>query len=372
MKILGDSIKSNARSALLYNHQNQVIYELEKKINTPSSEGMELPESPPEKEIVYANVNNNASLEKIYDRKRCDTLEPPNMVFSDAFESGSMKRKPKPLPKPTSSSGDEETDMYVNESFKKVEEGIYENTQTFTNNISDDEKVKNAYSDDPELDTTPTYFPMIGLRLQHQRSTINVCGHSCDNIDTYDDVSYVKMEGKTIRDRRLSNPVYLSMERLKTDSFHLKGDVGCLYGSNEYLYIYEINPKTLRGNAHPFIRKKEKASPMPCYCHEDPKKEEKMFRKNKPKQSSGSQLVFYSCEDIYVPMNREDIYSSLNDLKNDNVQFHRKQSRDEAKINKPTSQENVNMSYQSHTLDSRTRSLLRKKVFQVKQLLTDF
>ncbi|CAB3251632.1 unnamed protein product [Arctia plantaginis] len=358
LKILGDSIKSNAPTALMYDHQNQVIYELAKKINTPSSEEIGVIGSQPEKETVYANLNNNTLIDNSYDRKRCDTLELPSNISSEAFESGSMKRKPKPLPKPTGSPGDDETDLYVNECFKKVEEGIYENV---TQNISDDEKVKNAYSDGPELDTSPTYFPMMGLkRLHHQRSTINVCGHSCDNIETYDDAAYVKMEGKMVRDRRLSNPVYLSMERLKTDSFHLKGDVGCLYGSNEYLYIYEINPKTLRGNAHPFIRKKERASPMPCYCHEDPKKEEKMFQKNKPKQSSAGQLVFYSCEDIYVPMNREDIYSSLNDLKNENMQFQRKQSRDEAKANRPVSPENLNMAYQSNTKTSETQKNTNK------------
>lgn len=176
-----------------------------------------------------------------------------------------------------------------------------------------------------------------------------------------------------------------SVQLNKTDLVHLRGDFGCIYESNDYSYIYEINPRAFRGNGHPFTKTKQKAKPQPCYCHEDPDREAKIQRKlnARTRPIGGSQNVYYSCEDIYVSMkNKEGIYSSLNDLGYDShkiVEDDKKttwtdySAENDAKLYKfDGSDFNQSNQEKSSTLDAKSASILKKKLIHIKQLFADW
>lgn len=354
--------------ASMYNHQDLIINELAKKMNITVSDEKQMPS--PDQENLYENcpkTRPKTPSNDSYDRKRSSTLEKV-MIMNDAFESkdSSLKKRPKPLPKPAGSSSsieDHEQAEYVNQDCLKAttysKEDIYQNV---SRNLPDDAKVKSKSMDLLDAPPGDSYVIMGSFKsLARQRSTINFDGSSCDNLDIYD-TSYVTMNGKT-HHKRKSNPDYVSMNRLKSDSVHVRGDVGCLYGSLDYMYIYELNPKSIRGNEHPFIKKKEKATPMPCYCHEDLNKDVKMLQKNKCKQKSGSQLVYYSCEDIY---------GTYNGCKNGSTV---KKENEEDQYETFPDRRGLTASYQGQ-LDSieprHSGSLLKKKYTQVKQLISDW
>lgn len=82
----------------------------------------------------------------------------------------------------------------------------------------------------------------------------------------------------------------------KRKTVHLRGDVGCIFDDSEYQYIYELNPNTIRTNVKPFVRKRERVEPMPCYCHEDPNRYIKVIDLVTKKRKG------VSTEEIYVDM----------------------------------------------------------------------
>ncbi|KAJ8728653.1 hypothetical protein PYW07_006349 [Mythimna separata] len=149
----------------------------------------------------------------------------------------------------------------------------------------------------------------------------------------------------------------LSVQLNKTDLVHIRGDIGCIYEATDYSYIYAVHPGACHGK--PFTKTKEKANPQPCYCHEDPEREAKIQKKLNSRfcPVGGSQNVYYSCEDIYVSMtkNKETVVENEEKLfKFDGSDFNQ------------TDQE------KSATMDTKSSSVLKKKLTLIKQLIVDW
>ncbi|KOB70264.1 Ankyrin repeat and sterile alpha motif domain-containing protein 1B, partial [Operophtera brumata] len=103
---------------------------------------------------------------------------------------------------------------------------------------------------------------------------------SCDYVN-FDEIPDFDFRDKKMT-RNLSIPNCFMVGE-KPKSMHVRGVSGCLFESYDYLYIYELNPRTLRENVHPFIKKKEKATPMPCVCRDLSKtapETQEIFNKN--------------------------------------------------------------------------------------------
>lgn len=399
LKILGNAIKSDTACSELLENQNQLISEFKWRNKSKAD-----PDS--EKELNSLQRMDDfipATPTKELDEKmRRSTMD--KSYKNDITDSNSLKKKPLPSPRPathvskfiTPPDEDYTDSIYVNECVTKISDydtdNIYEN---LSQNLPDDEKVKTELFDIKNNSSTNMYMSMDGYRPFQCNTTI--ADSVCDKNETYDivledvnnisenienntDLSYVTMTPNKQPLKRMSNPDYVSCQH-KTDLVHLRGDVGCLYGSLDYLYIYEINPGTIRGNCHPFTKTKQKANPMPCYCHEDPDRNMKIQRKINGRGLGGSQLVYYSCEEIYVPMqNKEDIYTSLNDLSSKRINDADENAKcvvdysvdgkvlfkfDDDELNEPNQ-------YKAATMDSKMTYILKKKMTQVKQLIADW
>lgn len=205
--------------------------------------------------------------------------------------------------------------------FRKLSDSVSLNTAI---NLPDDEKVKkiSPLSDDlympmDKVSSLPTNIE----NKQNPRKKVfsdaseydfagKYCHHSKN--ETINDSMYVPMDRRKQFQNRRSIPD-LSKHCV---SVHTKGDHCCIYEPLDYLYHYELNPNALRNNAHPFIRTKERANSIPCICqgHDgvtpkiNPKREKK-------KDVDASQLIYYSCEDIYVQITKD--YCSANDSQKD-------------------------------------------------------
>lgn len=345
LKILGNAIKSDTACSELMENQNQLISEF--KSRNKSKAG---PES--EKEVNALQITDfrdfkstsptrdfksTSPVRDLGEKLRRSTLEKCSKISSTETDTNSLtKKKPLPnrrpvthAPKFTPMLNDDCVDsLYVNK-FVAADQTNYDAGNIYENlsqNLPDDEKVKSESKQNSII--TTDYISMNGKQKFNPPTEITYTDYDknktydvpvenlktlCEMSETDNTLGYIQMVNKD-HHKRMSNPD-ISTCQSKTDLVHLRGDMNCIYGSLDYLYIYELNPGTLRGNVHPFTRTKHKANPMPCYCHEDPDREKKIQKRIKGRGLGGSQLVYYSCEDIYEPMkNNEGIYTSLNDL----------------------------------------------------------
>lgn len=111
---------------------------------------------------------------------------------------------------------------------------------------------------------------------------------SCDYIDFDEFTDFNFRDKKLVRNLSIPNCFMIGE---KPKSMHERGVSGCIFES--YDYLYELNPRTVRENVHPFIKKKEKATPIQCVCRD--------LRKLKKKVKPGidnSQMLYYSCENM--------------------------------------------------------------------------
>lgn len=393
LKILGTAIKSEtACTTELLENQNQLISEFMLKRNiAKSSPDPQRKETNPT--IHLAQNDHGVFGEKIRRYTMDHHQKSPALGSPDESESNSntLKKKPQPSPRPiayvskfVSEPVDDEPDsIYVNNCVKDanncVEDNIYENVNR-----------KLSYDEEADSDCNQVksdYVVMKGSASAfHRSATIGafikpkpeVHVKPLSNTEINRQGTTVLPEDYVTMNSIGGNGKSLSVEAIKTDLVHTRGDLGCLYEPLDYSYIYELNPRTYRGNYHPFIKTKQKAKPMPCYCHEDPEREAKVQRKLNG-QLGGSQLVYYSCEDIYVSMkNKDDIYTSLNDLS-----IYGNKQMDEVVDNNADYEGRVLHKFEdgdfnvpdhdkAATMDSKMSCLLKKKLTQVKQLLADW
>lgn len=92
-------------------------------------------------------------------------------------------------------------------------------------------------------------------------------------------------------------------------SYHIKGSNGCVYGSSEE--IYSLNPDVYNRDVHPFIKCTKKTEDYPCFCQ---KKTAQNIEMVSNIRKSSSDLVYYSCENIYDSLENKE-YSKQNEAK---------------------------------------------------------
>lgn len=423
-KILGTTIKSEIACTELLENQSQLISEFILKSRNKSKAG---PDSEKEVSTVVQTARNIDSAE----RMRRSTMDqvPRNKVAI----ASDLKKRPMPAQKPIA---------YVTkfDPYEDHAENIYENNCVIKNNDYFG-KGNDYINKNNDYVHQSNDFSQQNNDYVHKNNDFDNNNDNCDD-NIYENVSkklsedvvdtkaaaktdYVAMHGNNVIPRSATfcgtpiKPILLgksldnnlddcgdsedspedyvvmgsaaqcttpherslSVQFNKTDLVHLRGDIGCVYESTDYSYIYEINP--FHGHGQPFTKTKHKAKPMPCYCHEDPEREMKVRRKInacRTRPIGGSQNIYYSCEDIYVSMKtKEGIYSSLNDLSG---YGKKKMPDDEAELNWTETDGklykfdgsgfNESNQEKSLTLDGKSGSLLKKKLLQVKQLLADW
>ncbi|CAH1634785.1 unnamed protein product [Spodoptera littoralis] len=392
-KIIGNAISSETACTELLENQNQLISEFKSrnKSKAEADSGSEKEDnavSPVERRIDLGKQN----VQRVTTIEQTSKTVTTGSVQLNNTSSAPKKVLPTPTPKPIAyvskfipePDEDHIDSIYANSCVKvedypkceAIEDNIYENV---SRNLTEDDDTNPEY-DGPKTD----YVIMDKFNHQqfHRSATISgsvakyeIFSKTTENFETgsegnYED--YVSMSGTQ------HNEKSLSVQLNKTDLVHLRGDIGCIYEPPEYLYIYEINPQTYRGNVHPFTKKKQKAKPMPCYCHEDPDREEKIRERiNRARHSDGSQLLYHSCQDIYVAMkSKEGIYSSLNDLSTDRDigSNERIDVNDASVVQRYDNNENneSNENIESNQDQTRVTGILKKKMTHFKQLFVDW
>lgn len=374
----------------------------------------------------FGNKNFESGIDEEFELYQ--NLEPPRKISDDTSPTFS-KKKPKPPPKPRkhkkckaqgnvlgnhsskekhnksnkgSSNISKQICMFESKDDKSVikasalvstdTENVYMNTL----NLPDDEKAKKRCPDTEDL-----YMPMdkcasITSYVQMDNNKYDrkkVISDTQLEYRIYGDTSNAKVKQTeknkyTCMDRRkqfeMSRRTNPDISKLCA-SLHTKGDNVCMYERLDYLYVYDLNPDALRMNAHPFIRRKEKATSIPCLCpgHDgiSPKINPK---KDKTKDVDASQLVYYSCEDIYVHFDNNKVYSSLSDLS----QIENRNIRESVVSNidasgnalagknvvfKPFADETPKTDKEkTKTAFSKKMSVIKKKFDQMKVLFTDW
>lgn len=248
------------------------------------------------------------------------------------------------------------SDIYENHNAKYDVSAVYENLNLDQTNVPDDVKVKMS-----DIYGLGGYVAMDRKETKRRKSASDLLNTDSNlHMNTSRTMHRMKRTDWSNGNRRSYKP--------NTESCHIKGDEGCIYGRMDPMYIYSINPDCVTGNAPPFFRTKEKTDPLPCFC---------------PKNAWGTQKitekeVFFSCEDIYVyvcsmnecsggtidadhaedPIFRDIVDSTRVDDDNDNVSYIIEKF------------ENVD---DDDDTDSRSSSsLFRKKLQQLKRFLTDW
>lgn len=376
LKILGNAISSENACTELLENQNQLISEF--KSRNKSKAG---PESENEVGAIHAAQTEFVDSADRITRSTVEQVQKSqNMISND--------RKPIAY-----------VSKFVCEPNEDHADAIYVNNCVSNNNDYDKdniyENVNSKQSQDVVDTNTATkndYVTMNGNNNFHRSHTFtgtsikpDILAKSLENneYDCEHREDYVTMSSAGLQERSLS------VQLNKTDLVHLRGAFGCIYESLDYSYIYELNPLASSGKGQPFTKTKQEIKPMPCYCHEDPDREKKVQRKiiDRARQMGGSQNTYFSCEEIYVTMkNKEGIYSSLNELnagyiKPNKIDEDEKEStwidytaKNDASLLYKFDDTEFNESNQakSSTLDAKMGGILKKKLCQVKQLLSDW
>lgn len=233
---------------------------------------------------------------------------------------GSLKKKPKPLPKPIGNK-DENYSIYVN--------------------IPDDTKLrlKTQFGNEKYVrkSLSEIYTSMDAKRRQSEgRDIIKVESNrksSCGSL-------YVVMhpENKTLAFTR----------KAKATGFHYRGSVGCIHEDTCPLYdsIYCLKPESLRNHEYPFEKTKLKLGRLPCFCY---------CKQNEARE------IYYSCENF-----------AQNEVGNrsDEALHEDHNPTDINEIFEPFEEEGEENSFTKRT--GRIKNIFVKKITQLTQLLVDW
>lgn len=349
-----------------------------------------------------ANITKNNSLPKLDQPFRRGTMDNEFHYITanpnSQTDFNSLKKKPRPLPKPklTNKISDAIEKLNIGQTGASVPEPELEqneylslNPRTLSSPEPDfDEQCKDPYTteliyenlrsnmpDDMKAhmytgDTSESqYLPMQPIRRSLRkrfasdfvptkfRTDVRTDRVINERISlSYDYVSVDELSDFNFKEKNLPRTLSIPncfMFGESSRSMHLKGDLGCRHESDEYLYFYVLNPRTIRENVHPFIRKKEKATPMPCYCGDT------------STDVDNSQVLYFSCENMAG--DDTDYYSVdevhlFNPIGTDNPTLTR---LDESNASSSQQADNAQ-------LEIRGTGMFKKKVNQFKQLITDW
>lgn len=294
-----------------------------------------------------------STYEKLYDRPESDSTELYVRKSQTSFTSNTNVNHDTD----NCSRESKISDIYENHNEKYDASLVYENVKHNQTNVPDDVKVK--MSDNFGV---AGYVAMKRIETKRRKSASDVLNNDNKlNMSTYATMHAVKkIDNWSKRNLRIYKP--------NTESCHIKGDEGCIYGRMDPMYIYSINPDCVTGNAPPFLRTKEKTDPLPCFC---------------PKNAWGTQRlaekeVFFSCEDIYVNVcsmiecsrvSNDTIVDNTDDpIFRDIVDSTRVDDDDVSYIIEKFENEDEGSDTDSRSSDS----LFRKKILQLKRFLTDW
>lgn len=255
----------------------------------------------------------------------------PSLSLND-IDNVNAKKKPKPLPKPTSREPSQKH-IYTNDIISDNNTDPIYNEQFIYENVPDEIKVQmslgeNANNKYVSMDPVPN---------------LPTCIFSAN---------YVKFDGK-----RRSSDAYMSIDKGETSSasnYHNRGDPGCVFEQNgEYYKHYDLNFTNVLNHEYPFDRTIKKFERLPCYCHEDIKRK----RKN----------IYKSSDNLYS-------YESLNEA-NSNIERNEKE-----KVKKLSLDSNLieDMSFEPFNKKSqsnksrKSKSIVKKKINQLTLLLADW
>lgn len=235
-------------------------------------------------------------------------------------------------------------------------------------NLPDDEKAKRYGDAGSKGDYTPMRSDYVIYTSKSRRSVPNM-GYvqmtgNAENM-------YMSMDAKSTMNKRQSFP-HTRRLRGKCDGVHLIGAEGCIFNSEDYVYTYVLKQEVGKDDLSPFIKKKIRMDQMPCFCHEE----------------KGSE-VFYSCEDIYALIDKNVIYKSISDLspvkcdeteaniplkKDPHAEFEYDLVDKEYEPFKKESKASTSSEEPSRgpILTKRFSKIIRKKIEQAKQLMTDW
>ncbi|XP_047998440.1 uncharacterized protein LOC125235863 [Leguminivora glycinivorella] len=406
-----------------------------KEANTPDSPGLqpnyvnyedmltdetEAVQDVPANNEIYGNLPNvNSTVDKESEY---------NMELL-AGSQNSLKKKPKPPPKPLNQF--HKQTLSINELVQKIDEVQlrYSNKQdqndnspqvdgniepiddayVIYGNLPDDEKVKRNGDADSKVENN---YPLMNKNHVNRRSVpnyVDMAGNKVVVEDIYseyismdqseakkrlslsDSRQYVMMKGNPnfAQDAVDSDSDYIPMDNAKAKKslslievknptgnclgVHTKGEKGCIYNPDDYEYQYVLKPRVSKGDVSPFIKKKSKVVGMPCYCHEEAAKRKE-------------QEIYYSCEQVYVVVDKNKIYTSLNDVSvsddNDNnksddiptkLDLTKEEKQFEPFNNTPgTSTSSDDNNTQNLPRIKRFSSVFKKKMEQAKQFVTEW
>lgn len=314
---------------------------------------------------------------------RRETLEKESLANNDnECNTNSLKKRPRPLPKPKLSAkiSDAIEKLSAKQAEKEAQEKIdydklVDSEQIYVNlptNISDDMKATgiveseyvtmNPITQSYRKRFASDYIPSAVLRAENKINRRT----ATDRISlSYDYVNFDEMRGFDFGEqgkkltRKLSVPEFYKFGE-KSTNMHMRGVAGCLHEQYDYLYFYELNPRALHENVHPFNRKKEKAVRMPCYCRD-------LSKFNRDIDAS----QYLSCEDM---ADKEDaVYCSVDEV------YHLNQSNNQDEA--PFEFLPFDSSADASTSDEREEGprlqrnltiIVKKKCTQIKQFLTDW
>lgn len=284
-----------------------------------------------------------STYQKLYDRPESDCTE---KYVRKNFTSNSNENSNSDIYDCKSKT----SDIYENHNGKHDVSKVYENVNDNQTNVPDDVKVTMC-----DIYGMGGYVAMDRKETKRRKSASDLLNNDSElNMSTYAAMHRIKRIDWSNRNLRSYKP--------NTESCHIKGDHGCIYGRMDPMYIYSINPECVTGNAPPFIRTKEKTHPLPCFC---------------PKNASGNaweKEIFFSCEDIYVNvclMNE----CSRGIIDADNVYDPICRDIDDSKRVDDDNVSYIIEKFENNEGDNDSESntsLFRKKVQQLKGFLTDW
>lgn len=356
--------KPSARQNKQTNNYSQVVSELKKKLPKPAPKPKDVSKKHSDTFNMFRKKSAVGFDTDITDGLRRNEICSTHQILDDRPESDCTEMYKRESQISFTRNGNENrdsdiysrnskaSDIYEYHNEKYDVSDVYENVE---HNVPDDVKAKkwNIGMGD--------YVTMDSKKTKRRKSASDLLNNDSklSNMSTYATMCIIK------RTECLSNR-NLRSYKPNTESCHIKGDEGCIYGRMDPKYIYSINPDCVTGNAPPFVRTKEKTDPLPCFC---------------PKNAWGTQRVaekelFFSCEDIYVNV------CSLNECSGGTIGADNADDPIFRDIVDSTRVDDDTVSYviekfendaEDSDTDSRSSaSLIRKKLQQLKRLVTDW